>query len=123
MLITKSALLPVGIGMGIILAVAAVLRAPDRRCGVRRGALALVLAFAPLALWGAYVHATTGTLRFGTSLDGANLWRGFNDGAYAIYPPMNLDELLRGTPEMVVPGQAHPVPLPPPPAPLAGAAE
>lgn len=94
-LVTKPSLIFVGLGAAAALAWASRGRAPALR------ALVVVLCLGPLAAWGAYNHSLFGSVRLGSSYDGANLWRGLNDDAYAIYPPMNLDHLVDGTTSIV----------------------
>jgi hypothetical protein len=72
----------------------------------------LVALAAPLA-WGAFVLRVSGRLSLGTSWDGENLFRGWCDACYRIYPWQSLDRLF-DTALITTPDGAVPAPLAPP---------
>jgi hypothetical protein len=95
-------------GVGCVALVWAGLRQRQRSAWV---GLLLALA-APLA-WGAFVFRVTGRLSLGTSWDGENLFRGWCDAGYRVYPWQSLDRLF-DTSLIATPGGAVPAPPAPP---------
>jgi hypothetical protein len=54
----------------------------------------MVFVVMPFALWGYHNLQQTGQLRFTSSWDGENLYRGYNSFSLAIYPELNLTRVL-----------------------------
>jgi hypothetical protein len=62
-----------------------------RASGWRLNAIALTIVILPWALWLAHTHSSAGGIRWSSSWNGENLFRGYNSGAAAIYPEISLD--------------------------------
>jgi hypothetical protein len=105
--LVKSGYVPLH-GVGCVALVWAGLRHRQRSAWI---GLMVALA-APLA-WGAFVLRASGRLSLGTSWDGENLFRGWCDAGYRIYPWQSLDRLF-DTAWITTPGGAVPAPPTPP---------
>ncbi|HTB23658.1 MAG TPA: hypothetical protein VK914_13255 [bacterium] len=55
---------------------------------------AVLISLAAVLAWGAHNKIASGRFSISTSWDGENLYRGFNQQSYDIYPYINLDEVL-----------------------------
>ena len=74
---------------------------------------ALVLSLAALLAWGVHNQVDSGRFSISTSFDGENLYRGFNQQSYEIYPYVNLDEVLRAPHQVdLVDGKSYVIGIP-----------
>jgi len=87
MYFAKATMLPV-------LMVTIVLALTSRRLPWAWKAASIVMIVTPFALWGHHNLQQTGELRFTSSWNGENLYRGYNSAALAIYPEFNLTRTL-----------------------------
>jgi hypothetical protein len=87
MYFAKATMLPV-------LVVAMALALSNRRLPWKWKVASVIIVAMPFALWGYHNLQQTGQLRFTSSWDGENLYRGYNSLSLAIYPEVNLTRIL-----------------------------
>jgi hypothetical protein len=78
-----TALLTLGVILLIVLS--------HRAFSWRLKSIALVIVALPFAFWLAHTQVSGGGIRWSSSWNGENLFRGYNSGAIAIYPEISLD--------------------------------